>query len=139
MRYTEQLKSSWGYHWDLFREIWDMFTLHGWRWVIAWLFFLLCVLPFSVATITSNRVGYFVNNLVPVFDSRLPEDINFQLAIKYYRQWATPTPNIPLVINYHYVNSSNFGPMSNVLCVVSVSLLLVADCREDLSGKGREE
>lgn len=45
MRYLEQLKYSTVYHWWLLCEIWDLFTLSRWHWLILGLFIIACVLP----------------------------------------------------------------------------------------------
>lgn len=138
MRYAEQLKYSLGYNWGIFREIWDMFTLHKWHWLIVGLLALLCVIPLIVTGL-SPVVGYFINTPVPLFDPSVAQDIGYERALSVYYSIVPEPPLLPLVINYHWGMSSAFKPLGNVLCVASMGLLLVAWLREGSPVRGREE
>jgi len=125
MRYARQLKYSLSYNWGIFREIWDMFTLRNYHWLVVGLLVVICILP-SIFCMFSSNVHYYVTTPPPPFDPTLPQDI-----ISPYFFIVREPPLLPLVINYHWVASDSFGILAGVLCVVSGSLLLVAYLREE--------
>lgn len=124
VRYIEQVRCSWGYHWGLFREIWDMFTLRGWQWLVVGLLVVLCMLPTVVGIITYPLMSYYTTTPVPPFDPSLSQDI----ITDYY--WVVrEKPPFLLVLNHSWVASSGYKSLVNVLCLVSAGLLLVAYLR----------
>lgn len=137
MRYTEQLKSSLGYHWSIFREIWDMFTLRNWHWLVVGLWIGLGVLPLAV-TISSSTIGCYIETPVPVFDPSIPQDIAYELAATVYCSKAIPVPSTLAVVSYHWVKGSGFR-YTGVLWAVSVALILANIFREGRPVRGREE
>jgi len=144
VRYTEQLRFSWNYHWGIFREIWDMFTLRNYHWLVVGLLVVLCVVPVAVVIcepryMVDNRVigsvvEYYIRTPRPPFDPTLSQDI----ISPYFFIVKTP-PSILAVVIHCWVMGDNFKPMARVLSLASVGLLLIAWLREDGLVRGREE
>jgi len=123
MRYADQLKSSWSYNWGIFREIWDIFTLHNWYWLVVGFFILLCVLP-GMAMMVDSTTGYYLTHPEPPFDPSLSQDI----ITDYY--FIIRQPPHPLALwNYYWVSGSGYKTLTFVMCVISVGLLLTTYLR----------
>lgn len=125
MRYTEQLKYSRSYNWGIFREIWDIFTLHNCHWLVVGLLVVLCIAP-SVGNGINPIASYYLNNALPPFNPAPLQDI-----VPDYYWIARGPPPILLLFNYFWVMSSGFTPLTNTLCLMSVGLLLVAYVRQE--------
>lgn len=134
MRYTEQIKYSWGYHWGIFRELWDMFTLRNWHWFIGGLLVVLCIVP-QIMGLLFSTTEYYVTTPIPSFTPSLTQE----LAITVYCSKAMPAPSILAVVSYYWVKGSGFKFMTNVLCIVTSGLLIIAYLREGNPVRDREE
>ncbi len=131
MKYIEQLRYSWSYHWGVFREIWDMFTHHNWHWLVVGLLIVFCVVP-SIAGSLPSSIPYYVSNPVPSFAPSLSQE----LAITDYLSKARPIPSIPAVVSYYWVRGSGFNSLASVLSIASAGLLLTAYLREGSPARG---
>lgn len=130
MRYAGQIKYSWGYNWGIFREIWDMFTLHNYRWLIVGLLVVLCILPGIVAPLNPTPLCYLNNSLPPLAPAPL-QDI---IPAYYWEAHGSP-PFLQMFV-YFITRGSLITPFTNVLCIISGVLLLGAYLREGSPGKG---
>jgi len=125
-RYAEQINYSWCYNWGIFREIWDMFTMRHWHWLVVGLLAVLCMLPSIVMMATPHSVAYYVTHSIPAFAPSLSQE----LAITEYLWHVPEKPSLLLVFNYFWISNGEFNYLANVLCVISGGLLLVAHFRE---------
>ena len=132
MRYTEQIKYSWGYHWGICCEVWDIFTLQNWRWFIVGLWVVLCALP-VISSLLTPVIGYYVSTPVPMFFPSLSQE----LAITDYLSKARPIPSILAVVSYYWFRGSGFNLLVSVLCIATVGFSLVAYLRKEAQ-RGRE-
>ena len=119
MRYIEQLKYSRSYHWGLFCEVWDLFTLYNWRWFIVGLLVVFSLMPIIVMRIMPPSIYAGLVGQIPrfVFDT----DYYWFIKERPFSLW---------VFNYIWVTSSGFKPLQGVLCSISMGLLLGAYLRE---------
>ena len=133
MRYTEQLKYSWNYNWGISREIWDVFTLKNYHWLITGLLVVLCVLP-TIVCLINPTLHYYVTTPEPPFDPTLSQDI-----ITDYYFIIKEKPSVAVVVCWHLIAGRGHGPLTNVLCLVALGLLIVAYLRKRSPVRGREE
>lgn len=125
MKYAEQIKYSWSYHWGIFREIWDRLTgeLHWW---IVGLLVILCVLPTVFVIFTPATVIYYATTPAPAFSPSFSQE----LAITEYCQKVGREPLFFWALNYFWTRGSGFDLLANTLCLMSMGLLLGAYLRE---------
>lgn len=125
MRYIEQMKTSLNYHRGVFCEVWDMFTLRGWHWLILGLWAVFCVLPFMIAQITQPDAASYKTLSEPTFAPSLSQE----LAVTDYCWAVSKKPSSFLMLNYYWVKGGGFQPLSDVLWVASTGLLVATQFR----------
>ena len=135
MGYTEKLKYSVGYNWGISREIWDIFTLRNWHWLIIGLLVVFSAVPMVLTLFTPPQIGSYPANPLPTFAPSLSQE----LAITKYCFIERGKPPFLLKFNYYLIRSSGFKTSSGVLSSITVVLVMAAYLREGSPVRGREE